>query len=138
MKDAYSEQNYLLKLMLKHVLFVCKSCNSSTQEDKDPTDGSLLLNQLLDMYQNWSRQSELEIQAVGCLCTCERPCVVALSGANKPTYLFVDLPFQESAAELLQLGELYIDSDDGFVPRYKLPEILQPCRLARIPPLPQG
>lgn len=125
--------------MPKHVLFVCKSCNfSPTQEQEGQSDGSNLLNQLLALYQDWSRQSELEIQAVGCLCTCERPCVVALAGANKPTYLFVDLPVLESATALLRLGELYIDSDDGFVPKYKLPEVLQPSRLARIPPLPQA
>ena len=125
--------------MSQHILFICQSCISLESEQlKSQVDGTKLLNLLLELYQNWSRKSELEIQPVGCLCTCDRPCVVALSGTNKPTYLFVDLPTLESAAALLKLGELYIDSNDGYIPRFKLPEVLQPRRLTRIPPLNQG
>lgn len=73
---------------------------------------------------------------MGCLCTCDRPCVVALAGVNKPTYLFADLPVRETASALLTLGELYLESDDGLVSNYKLPEVLQVGRVARIPPWP--
>ncbi len=126
--------------MPKHVLFVCKSCNFSPSQEQyeGQSGGSHLLSQLSALYQDWSRQTELEIQSVSCLCTCDRPCVVALAGINKPTYLFGDLPPLESAAALLQLGELYIDSDDGAVSKSKLPEVLKPARLAWIPPWPQA
>lgn len=126
--------------MSKHVLFVCKSCNFSPDQEKHQgqSGGTLLLNHLLESHQTWPGKAELEIQSVGCLCTCERPCVIALSGINKPTYLFTDLPPLESATDLLKLGRLYLDSEDGYVPNYKLPEVLQPKRLTRIPPWPQG
>lgn len=116
----------------------CKSCNakSENKQDQKQPDGAALLNQLLVLHQDWSRQSELEIQAVGCLWTCSHPCAVALSSTNKFTYLFTNLPLSESAAALLQFGEHYLDSDDGNVPWGKFPEVLKSAALAQVPPVP--
>jgi predicted metal-binding protein len=124
----------------KHILFVCQSCRNSTQEkqDKEQSDGANLLNQLINLHQNWTSQSELEIQAVNCLWACSHPCVVAFSGSNKYTYLFTDLPFGEAAPALLQLGEHYLESEDGTILWKKFPELLQSVDMAQIPPLPQG
>ena len=47
--------------------------------------------------------------------------VVAFVGTHKPTYLFGDLAPLESAADLLTVSELYLDSENGMVPAYKLP-----------------
>lgn len=123
--------------MAKTVLFVCKSCVISTQsKDKNRVpDGTYLLDRLIDLHQNWSRRAELEIQAVGCLCICDRPCAVAIAGEAKPTFLFVDLPVEESAIAILKMSEFYLNSEDGYVPRFQLPPLLQSARLARIPPL---
>lgn len=131
--------------MAKHTLFVCKSCSFTTEharseeqnKPQESLDGEALLSQLLSLYESWPRQSELQIQPVGCLCICDHPCAVAIVSPAKPTFLFVDLPPLEVAPALLQLCELYLDSEDGYVPRFKLPEIIQPARLARIPPAPQ-
>jgi predicted metal-binding protein len=126
--------------MTKHIFFVCESCCldpvNSNGQDSTP-GGTILLKELQDRHQNWSRRSEFEIRGVGCLCTCDRPCVLALAGINKPTYLFADLPVREMASSLLKLGELYADSDNGLVPNYKLPKVLQMARIARIPAWPQ-
>jgi predicted metal-binding protein len=126
--------------MTKHVLFVCKSCSFSQEQEKyeGQLGGTLLLEQLLELHRSWSHKAELRIEAVGCLCTCEQPCVVALAAESKPSYLFADLPPLESAADLLKLGELYLESEDGYVPNYKLPETLQPKRLTRIPSWSEG
>lgn len=128
--------------MSKHVLFVCKSCQYPTtqKQEKGLSDGTHLLNQLLALYQDSSRQSELKIQALDCLWACDRPCVVALSGTNKLTYLFTDLPLSETAAALLEFGELYLDSNDGNIPYSKFPEAFKSKEggFARIPPVPQG
>lgn len=43
---------------------------------------------------------------------------------------------QADGSALLTLGELYLKSDDGLVSNYKLPEVLQVGRVARIPPRP--
>jgi len=120
--------------MNEHIFFVCESCQLEPEESEPA--GTTLLKELQEQHQNWSRQDEFEIRGVGCLCACGQPCVFALAGTNKPTYLFADLPPQEMAPAILTLGEFYADSDNGMVPNYKLPEVLQAARVARIPPWP--
>lgn len=124
--------------MLNHVLFVCKSCNSASIQKGECKEGSLLLDELFALHQDWSRRSELEIQAVGCLWACNHPCVVAFSASDKYTYLFTDLPCPKIAPALLQFGEHYLDSEDGTILWKKFPELLQSVGMARIPPVPQG
>jgi len=124
--------------MTQNVFFVCESCRLATEESEESeAAGTTLLKELQQQHQNWSRQSEFEIQGVGCLCTCHQPCVFALAGRNKPSYLFAGLPAQGMASAILTLGDFYANKDNGFVPNYKLPEVLQVARLARIPPWPQ-
>jgi len=120
--------------MTQNVFFVCESCRLETEESEPA--GTTLLKELQEQHQNWSRKDEFEIRGVGCLCACGQPCVFALAGKNKPTYLFADLPAQGIASDLLVLGEFYADKDNGLVPNYKLSEVLQAGRLARIPPWP--
>jgi predicted metal-binding protein len=122
--------------MVKHILVVCKACGATSEEDASKeTDGIRLLNQLKQLHDQWPRKDELAIETTSCLCICERPCAIAYVGTHKPTYLFGDLPVK-SAADLLAASELYLDSEDGMVPAYKLPANLRPRRIARIPPAP--
>jgi predicted metal-binding protein len=125
--------------MPNHALFVCQSCKFSREQKhyEGQSGGTHLLNQLMALYQAWSRRSELAIETSGCLWTCSYPCAVALSGTNKTTYLFTELPPLESATVLLQFGELYLDSDDGNVPWDQFPEALKCVTVAKIPPIPQ-
>lgn len=122
--------------MPKHTLFVCKSCNAKSDQEctTNPSDGSKLLNQLQNLHQTWTHQAELEIQAVGCLWTCSRPCAVAFSGVDKATYLFTEVPSNEANA-LLQFGELYLNSKAGDIPWKQFPEVLQSVEVAKIPPI---
>ena len=122
--------------MSKNVLFVCESCQFASGNKENCSAGKQLLNQLRTQHETEIKSSELEIQGVGCLCTCERPCVIAIAGVNKPTYLFVDLPINGAPEALIELGELYANSENGMIPRYQLPNILKSSRLARIPPWP--
>jgi predicted metal-binding protein len=117
-----------------HTLFVCKSCNSvhSDEVDYEKAEGAILLKQLLALHQNWSRRDELEIRETGCLWTCDRPCAVAFSAANKATYLFTKVPATEAEA-LLQFGDRYLDSKAGDVPWKQFPEVLQSAEAAKIP-----
>ncbi|MEA5466684.1 DUF1636 domain-containing protein [Leptothoe sp. PORK10 BA2] len=121
-------------------LIVCKSCGFSASEEKrnGETGGAHLLKLLEALYEQWPRRNELEIATTGCLCICERPCAIAYVGTGKPTYLFADLDPTTCAADLLTAAELYLDSKDGMVPCFKLPDELQSHRTARIPPAPFG
>ncbi|WNZ26122.1 DUF1636 domain-containing protein [Leptolyngbya sp. NK1-12] len=120
--------------MSKHVLFICKSCNSihSKEIDYEKAEGTVLLNQLLDLHQHWFDRDELEIRAVGCLWTCSRPCSVAFSAPDKATYLFTNVP-ATAAEALLQFGQLYLTSKEGDIPWKQFPEVLQSTEVAKIP-----
>jgi predicted metal-binding protein len=122
--------------MMTHVLIVCKSCGFSADEEKrdGETGGAYLLKHLQTLYEQWPRRDELTLETTGCLCICEQPCAIAYVGTGKPTYLFTDLDPTTCAADLLTAAELYLDSKDGMVPRFKLPDDLQSHRTARIPP----
>lgn len=121
------------------MLFVCQSCHAAEVKSPDrPSDGAALLEQLLNLHQAWSHRSELEIQPVGCLWTCDHPCAIALSASNKSTYLLAKVPvaeglLSETAMAVLHFSQLYLDSQDGTIPWKQFPEILQTKIVARIP-----
>ena len=66
---------------------------------------------------------------------CSKACVVAVSVANQPTYLFADLPPTASAEALLQFAELYHQHDGDSIRYRELPEALKTKSVAKIPPV---
>ena len=60
-------------------------------------------------------------------------CVVAISAANHPTYLFTNLPPTESAKALLQFAELYRQHNGDSIRYRELPEALKSGSVAKIP-----
>lgn len=116
--------------MSKPVLLVCKSCSASSEEDKEPSEGTLLLNKLHEL-----NEDRLIIRDVGCLWMCERACVVALCTEEQNTYLFTDLPVKESAEALLELADLYLSYLGKSIPYKKFPQVLKSANIARIPPI---
>lgn len=119
-------------------LIVGKSCGFSVDEERrdSETGGAYLLKHLQALYDQWPRKDDLTIETTGCLCVCDKPCAVAYVSTGKPSFLFADLNPVTCAADLLTAAELYLDSQNGMVPCFKLPQALQPRRLARIPPAP--
>jgi len=119
--------------MSKHILFVCKSCHRSSEErpNDQPADGTRLLEQLNTLPTDQS--NGFEIQPVGCLWTCDKPCAVAFSAPHKPTYLFTTLPTDATAPALLEFGKRYLDSNTGDIPWKQFPEALQSVSIAKIP-----
>ncbi|MBW4642877.1 MAG: DUF1636 domain-containing protein [Goleter apudmare HA4340-LM2] len=121
--------------MPKHILYVCQSCKTQSHEEKNQKqpEGICLFNQLKLLHEKWSRNSDLEIKSIYCLWACRHPCVVAFSGADKFTYLLMDLPLSESADALIKLSELYLDSQDGTIPWSKFPKVIKSTTVAQIP-----
>jgi predicted metal-binding protein len=119
----------------KPTLFVCKSCHRSSEErpKNQPADGSILLDKLNSLCGEKFISDELEIKPVKCLWACSQGCVVAVSSHDKPTYLFVNLPPEESPTALLEFMQLYIKSRKGSVAWKRLPELLQSAIFAQIP-----
>jgi len=121
--------------MPKHILFVCQSCHHSSEErPKDqPADSTRLLEQLNILGAEHIQSNEFEIQPVGCLWTCDKPCATAFSATHKPTYLFTNLPADDAALALLEFGKLYLDSNTGDIPWKQFPEALQTASIAKVP-----
>jgi predicted metal-binding protein len=121
--------------MPKHTLFVCKSCHRSSEDrPKDqPTDGERLLTQLHTICADQLQVNNFQIQPIGCLWTCDKPCAVAVSAPTKPTYLFTTLRTDETALALLQFGDLYLTSTTGDIPWKQFPAVLQSASIAKIP-----
>jgi predicted metal-binding protein len=122
--------------MIKHTLFVCKSCRRSSEEllENQPYDGSILLDKITTLSAKKFAGAELEIQSVGCLWACDRGCVIAVSNQDKPTYLLGNLPpDEENASALLEFIEMYISHRKGAVNWDKLPIQLDSAFLGCIP-----
>jgi predicted metal-binding protein len=116
--------------MSKPVLFICQSCNAETNPDLEPSLGTCLLNRLQEL-----NQDRFEIRAEQCMWMCEQGCVAAISSSDRPTYLFTDLPLEDSAEALLEFAELYRESQGKSIPFKKIPQLLQSITIARIPPV---
>jgi predicted metal-binding protein len=123
--------------MSKHTLFVCQSCHQSSEQlaENQPSDGSVLLEKINRLCSEKFLSNQLEIKPVECLWACSQGCVVSLSSSKKNTYLFVNLPPQESPIALLEFIQLYIKSRKGFIAWKKFPKLLQAAIFAQIPPV---
>jgi predicted metal-binding protein len=120
----------------KPTLFVCKSCRSSEEKpENQPADGTILLDKLKNLCSDDLTPDKLEIKPVECLWACSQGCVVSVSSQNKPTYLFVNLPLEESPSALLEFMRLYIRSRKGNIAWKRFPKQLQPAIFAQIPPI---
>jgi predicted metal-binding protein len=122
----------------QHVLFVCKTCATIRVEGKPQgkSGGQQLLEQLHELYPNWELQNDFQIQEAECLSACSHSCTISFVAPGKYTYLFGNLPVQESAAAVLNCAKLYFASVDGYLPWSERPKPLKNGILARIPPLP--
>jgi len=121
----------------KPTLFVCKSCDRSSEErpKNQPTDGTILLDKINSLYNEKLASDDLEIKPVESLWACSQGCVVSVSSPDKPTYLFVNLPPEESPTALLEFMQLYIKSRKGNIAGKKFPKLLQSAIFAQIPPV---
>ena len=77
----------------------------------------------------------LDVRGVHCLSQCKRPCVVAVSGPDRFTYLFGDLDPTQHARDLIELAALYVGSPKGFMARRDRPQSMRASVLGRVPPL---
>ncbi|MBW4666563.1 MAG: DUF1636 family protein [Cyanomargarita calcarea GSE-NOS-MK-12-04C] len=124
----------------KPTLFVCKSCHRSSEErpKNQLSDGTILLDKLNSLRSKDLTSEDLEIKPVECLWACSQGCVASISSPDKPTYLFVNLPTDESPEALLEFMQMYIKSRKGNIAWKKFPKLLQSAIFASIPPVVTG
>lgn len=121
----------------QHTLFVCTSCASVWQDGQrvGESGGRQLLQQLQELAQDWELQHKFSIQEVECMSACNHACVIAFAGEGKLTYLFGNLPVNNSAFAVLRCASQYYVKSDGLLPWSERPELLKKAILARVPPL---
>lgn len=122
---------------MKHTLFVCKTCATVRVDGKPQgkSGGQQLLEQLQALHANWELREQFHIQDVECMSACSRSCAISFAAPGKYTYLFGDLPAQDSVSAVLDCAQLYFTRADGYLPWAERPQPLKNGILARIPPL---
>jgi predicted metal-binding protein len=123
--------------MTQHILFVCKTCATVWQDGKPQgkSGGQELLENLAQASQTWELKADFLIQAVECMSACSHSCTVSFAAPGKYTYLFGDLPAQNTASAILQCAAQYYAKPDGLLPWSERPEPLKKGVIARIPPI---
>jgi predicted metal-binding protein len=121
----------------KHNLFVCTTCGGKWENGKrvGESSGEKLLQQLQQLAQDREMHDKFCIQGVECMSACSHSCVVAFAAEGKLTYLFGDLPVDNSTFAILKCASLYYAKADGLLPWSERPEPLKKGILARIPAL---
>src|SRR5919199_4460606 len=98
----------------QHVLMVCKTCATVYIEGKPQgkSGGQQLLEQLQELHSDWELRDDFQLQEVECMSACSRSCAVSFVAPGKYTYLFGDLPAQDSAAAVLECAKLYFANSE--------------------------
>jgi len=127
----------------QHTIFVCTSCASQYQDKKKvgKSGGERLMTQMRNTIQDWDLAPEFSLQPVQCLSTCSHACAIAFIAPDKLTYLFGDLPIDNTqiantASTVLECAAQYHAHPDGLLSYKERPELLKNKVIARIPSLP--
>ncbi|NJO78537.1 MAG: DUF1636 domain-containing protein [Cyanobacteria bacterium RM1_2_2] len=130
----------------QHILYVCITCGEQKKKTKsdeaNKRDGERLIEQLQTLHQNWELRENFALQPIKCMGVCERDCAIAFIAAGKRTYLFGNLPtddscLEETASAVLNCAQQYHAQSDGVLSYFDRPELLKTRVLARIPPAPR-
>ena len=117
-------------------IFVCVSCRRSLGDDEEAFDqpGHALAEAIRVRLQDGA-ESPFTVTAVDCLAVCERPCTVALCGADKWTYLIGDIDADRHVEEIVAAAKSFAASENGIVPWRERPQSFRKGVIARVPPL---
>lgn len=111
-------------------LHVCITCRAGQPvQDGEPLPGARLHQALLD-----AAPPGVSIRAVECLSACNNGAAIALSGADRWTYVYGQMS-ETDAPEIIAGAAAYAQTADGIVPWRERVAIFRKRSLARIPPL---
>ena len=117
-------------------IFVCVSCRRRLGDADDAFDqpGQVLVEAIRARLQG-DGQTRLAVTTVDCLAVCKRPCTVALSGADKWTYLIGDIDPETQVGEIVAAAKSFAASENGIVPWRERPMSFRKGVIARVPPV---
>lgn len=118
------------------ILHVCTSCRpaDAPRLPREGRAGAALYRELRARLDDDPLGDRVEVRPAECLSICPRPCGIAISSASSWSYLFGDQVPGESVEEILACVSVFLDADDGFMPRKQRPEGLRASILGRVPP----
>ena len=108
-------------------VFVCVTCRHPNSEERVGEQFYKVLSGIVD--------ASVQLHPVECLSVCKRPCTVAVSSANKWTYVIGDLDSTNNMDALLNYINTYALSEYGTPPLKERPAAIRKGTIARIPPL---
>ena len=122
------------------VLHVCTSCREpgTPREPRESRPGFKLYRELRAAFRESPLGEHVEVRPAECLSLCPRPCGIALTSPGAWSYLFGDQRPGESASDIVDCVSLYIDTEDGFMPRERRPKRLRASIRGRVPPSDSG
>ncbi|MEO1457946.1 MAG: DUF1636 family protein, partial [Pseudomonadota bacterium] len=114
-------------------LSICLRCRDGREDEHDGVrGGARLAGAALRAGRGACGQA---VRGVHCLSQCKRPCAIAVSGADRFTYLFGDLDPDADAAAVVARAQRYAESAHGFMARDARPLPMRAGVLGRVPPL---
>lgn len=117
-------------------LSVCMRCKPAGWMDgEERRPGLKLAERVVAELARAPLAEPVALRTIRCMSQCKRPCVVALSGPGRFTYLFGDLDPGTDAAAVVETLRLYVAKPDGFMERAERPHALRAGVLGRVPPL---
>ncbi len=114
-------------------VFVCVTC-----KDVQEPVGRLFFEQLQQAVTERDHESRPKLHPVECMAVCKRPCTVAVSAADKWTYVIGDLASLSDAKELLAYVDSYAASEAGTPSLKERPPAIRKGTVARIPANPKS
>ena len=118
----------------KVTVFVCVSCSRDQAVTPTATPGAELLASLELRFCDAGAR-DVTVTAVECLAVCKRPCTLAMTAAEKWTYVIGDIDAARHADEVVAATLAYQRSSNGIVPWRERPETFRKGVVSRIPPL---
>ena len=117
-------------------IFVCVSCRRRMDDCDDAFDlpGPGFAEALRSRLQEGGH-AQVCVTPVDCLSVCKRPCTIALSGADKWTYLIGDLDPGLHVEEIVATALSFGASGNGIVPWRERPSSFRKGVIARVPPI---
>ena len=117
-------------------LHVCTSCRPTNypREPRENRPGHLLYKELSTKILDSALKDIVNVAPARCLSLCPRPCGIAFSSPGAWSYLFGDQRPGETASDIIKCLEIYVEIQNGELPRRRRPKALQASILGRLPP----
>ncbi len=116
-------------------VYVCTTCRP-TGDTSEPRLGARFHARLTAAVAERGLDSEIAVCAVECLSVCKRPATIAVTGPDRWSYIYGDLPADVDVNSVVDGLAKFHRTANGIVPWKVRPDFMKRGIVARIPPFP--